>query len=124
MLQDIAGVGQIEGPGREGQGQTGPAYEFPRRGSAGGELAGIGLDTDILRAGGGEGRGEISRSTPDVEDPRAVERTPLRHLVDRVGREEGVEVVRIGLLDAEGAKKPHRAPQGALWRRHGVLAIR
>ena len=64
-------------------------------------FSGVRFQTDVGRAGGPEGVGEVPRSATDVEDGPAGQVDVLPQLLHGVGGECGVEARRVGLLVPE-----------------------
>ena len=83
MLEDIARVRDVDASGREGQRQArGPDRRGRVRSTAGGQLADIGVDAAVARAGVAEGLREVAGPATDVDDPRSVEAVPARQLTN------------------------------------------
>ena len=76
MLQDVAGVAQVEALVGKGQAQSRRADGVGAHLAPGGQLPDIGVDTRIGRSGSTKGIGEVPRTATNVKDRGAPEASP------------------------------------------------
>src|SRR5262249_16050187 len=80
-----------------------------RRRAVPGQFTGVALDADAPGARVAQRGGEEAGAAADVRDDPAVEVRVPAELGDRVGGEQPVEPLRVGLLLAERAQQAYRA---------------